>query len=135
MWSWVLGFVGVLGFILAGKKIWWSWYINLGNQILWLIYSLVTEQYGFLVATAVYTVVFTKNAIAWTRDRNEDSIQNVLNVTYERDGSVSYHDENTLSKVYQGLIDAALTPAQAVDAVSQMQNHGIFFREYRKVTD
>lgn len=71
LWSWFLGLVGAVGFILAGKKYWWAWYVNLANQAFWLMYSLVTHQYGFLVATGVYTVVFTKNAIAWTKEREK----------------------------------------------------------------
>lgn len=67
-WSWILTVVGVTGFFLAGRKVWWSWYINLGCQALWFIYAFVTEQYGFIFAALVYTVVFTKNAIAWTKE-------------------------------------------------------------------
>lgn len=67
-WSWILTVVGVAGFILAGRKVWWSWYINLGCQALWFIYAFATEQYGFIFAAAVYTVVFTKNAVAWTKE-------------------------------------------------------------------
>lgn len=65
-WSWLLGFVGVVGFILAGKKIWWSWYINVACQALWFTYAMVTEQYGFIATALVYTVVFAKNAFSWT---------------------------------------------------------------------
>lgn len=68
-WSWLLTAVGVIGFILAGRKVWWAWYVNIGCQALWLAYALVTHQYGFIVASVVYTVVFTKNAISWTRER------------------------------------------------------------------
>jgi hypothetical protein len=67
-WSYILGIVGVIGFLLAGQKIWWSWYINLGNQALWLAYSIITEQWGFLLATAVYTAVFARNAYTWTKE-------------------------------------------------------------------
>ena len=72
-WSWVLTAVGVTGFVLAGKKIWWAWYINIGCQALWVTYAIVTEQWGFIVASAVYTVVFTRNALAWTREHREET--------------------------------------------------------------
>lgn len=67
-WSWLLTAVGVTGFVLAGRKVWWCWYGNLGCQGLWLAYALVTRQYGFIAAAAVYVVVFTRNAVAWTRE-------------------------------------------------------------------
>lgn len=40
-----------------------------------------------------------------------------------------HHDENTLRKVYEGLLKAGIFGQQAVDAVSEMQNQGILFRE------
>jgi hypothetical protein len=40
-----------------------------------------------------------------------------------------YLDENTLKKVYAGLLAAGIFGQQAVDAVSEMQNQGILFRE------
>ena len=69
-WSWVLTAVGLTGFILAGRKIWWAWHINIACQVLWFTYAIVTEQYGFVVAALVYTVVFTQNATRWTKERN-----------------------------------------------------------------
>lgn len=68
-WSWLLTAVGVTGFVLAGRKVWWAWYVNIGCQVLWVTYAVVTEQWGFIAASAVYTVVFTQNAIRWTRER------------------------------------------------------------------
>ena len=67
-WSWLLTAVGLTGFILAGRKVWWCWYVNLACQGLWFAYALVTKQYGFIAASVVYTVVFAQNAIRWTRE-------------------------------------------------------------------
>ena len=41
----------------------------------------------------------------------------------------TYHDENTLDKVWAGLSDAGIPPQQRLDAISAMQNNGILFRE------
>ena len=71
IWSWVLGSIGVVGFILAGKKIWWAWYVNIGNQFIWAAYAIVTQQWGFIVMTVVYFVVFIRNAIAWTKEHRQ----------------------------------------------------------------
>lgn len=70
-WSWILTVVGLTGFILAGRKVWWCWYINIGCQFLWFTYAIVTEQLGFVVASIFYFIVFTKNAIRWTKDYRE----------------------------------------------------------------
>lgn len=71
LYSWVLTAIGLTGFYLAGKRVWWSWYINIANQIVWFFYALYTEQWGFLAGVAVYTAVFVKNSYEWTRDREE----------------------------------------------------------------
>lgn len=71
IWSYLLTAVGITGFILAGRKVWWAWYVNIGCQVLWYAYAFATEQYGFVVAATIYTVVFTQNAVRWTRERHQ----------------------------------------------------------------
>lgn len=39
------------------------------------------------------------------------------------------HDEKTLRKVYMGLAAAGVTGQTATDAVNEMQNQGVLFRE------
>lgn len=72
VWSWVVTLVGVSGFWLAGRKIWWAWYVNIANQIMWVIFSLITGYYAFLIGTAVYTVVFVRNAYRWTKEHHKE---------------------------------------------------------------
>lgn len=66
--SWVIVAVGFIGFYFAGKRKWWSWYINLGCQSLWWSYALVTGQPAFLVSAAVYSGIFAWNAYKWTKE-------------------------------------------------------------------
>lgn len=68
IWSWLLTIVGVACFFLAGRKVWWAWYVGLAGQALWLAYSLITQQWGFLLGVALYTWVYTTNARRWTRE-------------------------------------------------------------------
>lgn len=68
IWSWLLSAVGLAGFFLAGKKVWWAWYVNIANQVLWTFYSFITEQWGFLAGTAFYLIVFSRNAYLWTKE-------------------------------------------------------------------
>lgn len=76
--TWVLTFLGLLGFYLAGKKVWWCWYINIANQLVWILYSVTTKQWAFLVGTAFYMYVFTRNAYIWTKEHNkqEETVYN-----------------------------------------------------------
>ena len=71
-WSVLLTVVGITGFLLAGCKVWWAWYVNIGCQFLWAAYAVATQQWGFIAASAVYAVVFTRNAVAWTIEHREE---------------------------------------------------------------
>lgn len=73
-WSWALTLIGVTGFWLAGRKVWWCWYVNIANQVLWVSYALVTGQLGFLLGVPIYLTVFGRNAYRWTRDRHPTPI-------------------------------------------------------------
>ena len=46
---------------------------NLANQVVWIVYSLLTQQYGFLVTAILYTVIFANNALKWTRARHQQT--------------------------------------------------------------
>lgn len=67
-WSWVVTLVGVTCFFLAGGKVWWAWYVGLAGQGLWFTYAVVTDQWGFIVGAFLYTFVYTRNAIKWTKE-------------------------------------------------------------------
>lgn len=66
IWSVILSVVGITGFVLAGQKVWWAWFINFFCQFLWLAYAVITEQWGFILAACVYMIVFGRNAVKWT---------------------------------------------------------------------
>lgn len=70
-WSWLLTAVGLVGFFLAGRRVWWCWYINLACQGLWFTYAIVTKQYGFVASAIVYVIVFGNNAIKWTKSHSQ----------------------------------------------------------------
>lgn len=68
LWSWVLTAVGVTGLYLAGKRVWWAWFVGLGAQVLWLAYALTTAQYGFVVSAFAYGWVYARNGRLWMRE-------------------------------------------------------------------
>lgn len=68
LWSWLLTAVGLIGFILAGRRVWWCWYINVGCQVLWFGYAIATRQYGFIASAIVYSAVFIQNARKWSKE-------------------------------------------------------------------
>ena len=61
-WDWAVTAVGLVGFWLSGSGVWWSWWVNVANQGLWVALALSTGQEGFLLGAAVYLVVFVSPA-------------------------------------------------------------------------
>lgn len=64
-WSWLLMVVGVTGMYLAGRRLWWGWLVGLGSEVLWLVYAIQTQQWGFIPFALIYAAVFIKNAREW----------------------------------------------------------------------
>ncbi len=102
--SWVVGFVGIVGFYFSGKRLWWAWYINLGSQALWIAFALVTGYSAFLAFAAAYSIIFGYNAFKWTREHfkikrilREDEAHILKKIEHERnmvleDGGMILHN-------------------------------------------
>lgn len=78
--SWVVTLVGCFGFWLGGKKVWWSWYVNIGNQIFWAAFAIITGYYALLVGVAFYLITFVRNAHLWTKEHFADQKQQLDNL-------------------------------------------------------
>jgi hypothetical protein len=66
--SWVLGSVGVAGIFFVGRKTIWGWFVLLFNEILWIAYALITDQYGFIFSAIAYGIVYVKSFLHWRQD-------------------------------------------------------------------
>ena len=53
---------------LMGNKNKYAPFVGIGNQVLWVIYVLMTKQHGLLLGVVMYLVVHIRNAMKW---RNE----------------------------------------------------------------
>jgi hypothetical protein len=64
-WSYVLAAIGVVGIFFVGRKHRWAWLWLIFNECLWIIYAVVTNQYGFIFAAVAYTLVYIKSFMSW----------------------------------------------------------------------
>lgn len=62
--SWVLTILGIVGFFVVSTGDKRGWLLNFSVQPIWLVYSLETKQYGFVLASVFYAWVFWRN---WRR--------------------------------------------------------------------
>lgn len=110
VWSGITAFVGLVGFWLAGRKVWWSWYVNIFNQIAWVIFALITGYYAFILSAFFYFVVFSRNAYLWTKNHRETMVAANYPTSDEREAVVINFDfddsqfEDTIKKS-RALID------------------------------
>ena len=70
LWSWGLAIIGVAGIYFVGRKTLWGWFVLLFNEAIWIIYAVVTEQYGFIVSAIAYGIVYVKSYLHWKEDAN-----------------------------------------------------------------
>lgn len=61
IWSYLLGALGLCGLYLAGKKKASAWVVGVVACILWGVYGIVSEQWGFLITSPVFTWVHARN--------------------------------------------------------------------------
>jgi len=71
MWAWGLSVAGLLGTYLTGKKFWWAWVWLSVYNLAWIAYSTITKQYGFLLASVVYQVIYARNAVKWRSEKHD----------------------------------------------------------------
>ena len=68
LWSWALAVVGVVGIYFVGKKTLWGWFVLLFGETLWVVYAVITEQYGFIVSAIAYGVVYVSSYFSWKKE-------------------------------------------------------------------
>mgnify|MGYP000093949135 FL=1 len=68
IWSWILAVIGVAGIFFVGRKTIWGWLILCVNEILWIAYALITDQYGFIFSAIAYAAVYVKSYLSWRKD-------------------------------------------------------------------
>ena len=80
IWSISLAAVGILGIYLAGSKNIWGWAVSFGAQAAWIVFALVTAQYGFILSALAYGWVYGRNFVKWRNERRTSSDAHVRDV-------------------------------------------------------
>lgn len=73
VWSIALAVIGIIGMHIAGKKSQWGWFIGLSAQALWIIFAIVTLQYGFILSALAYGTVYGRNWWKWRVEKRESA--------------------------------------------------------------
>lgn len=68
-WAWVLTGLQVVALWAAGRRRWWAWLLGAGVQPVWIVYAVLTSQYGFVPGCVISAAVQLHNFVA---DRDTD---------------------------------------------------------------
>lgn len=79
IWSFALAGIGVFGLFLAGKGNHYGWMVGIGAQVLWAIYAVTTQQWGFLLSCFAYGWVYAMPLYRrWRKQRDWESAYEAL---------------------------------------------------------
>ena len=68
-WGFALTAFGVSGMIIAASRPRIGWWVSLSGQSVWVVYAVVTRQYGFIFAAILYGLAYSRLLRAAYADR------------------------------------------------------------------
>lgn len=68
--SWLLGGLGVVGLLLAGRTSTRGigWVVGIGAQALWIVYAIASHQPGFIMSAVAFGIAYGVNLRVWLKD-------------------------------------------------------------------
>ena len=67
-WSYLLAVIGVAGIYFVGRKTIWGWFVLLFNEVLWIAYAIITQQYGFIFSAIAYAIIYIRSYVHWSKE-------------------------------------------------------------------
>jgi hypothetical protein len=68
LWSYLLAALALFISWQIGRKKAWAWLVAAITQLLWVVYALVTKQYGFVASALAFFVMNWCNYVKWRRE-------------------------------------------------------------------
>src|SRR2546423_15683729 len=76
-WSWILAASNILLLFLSwqvGNKRRWAWLGYIATNVLWIVYALDTDSYGFLLSAPAFIAIAIRNYLKWSPPRADDPL-------------------------------------------------------------
>ena len=77
-WSWLLFAIGVFGLWLYTAKPKIGPWFNIFSQVFWITYGFSTKQYGFIVSSIVYIILFSWMLVKAHRVKESKQQQDIM---------------------------------------------------------
>jgi len=68
--QWVLSATSAFMLWKMGNKVPYAPVIGLFNQIIWVVYVVMTKQWGLMPGVIMYAVIHARNTYLWQRDES-----------------------------------------------------------------
>lgn len=131
--SWIVAAIGLSGFFLAGRKVWWCWYVNIACQVFWFMYAWVSNTPAFFATAMFYSVVFTINAIKWTKEhiKHKSEVDQGLYRTRAVPIDARHFEGGgeSAEEIIEWLRTHDVRAWWKEEAVSRLNTHGLYVKE------
>lgn len=74
-WSILLPLVGAGGLYLTTRKLWAGYAVGLGVQVLWVVYAIVTAQWGFIGSALLFGWINILGIRSWHGYKEQKEVQ------------------------------------------------------------
>lgn len=71
LWSYGLSAVGLTVQYLAMKAPKWAWIVGFISQFPWLVYAVVSNQWGFFISSTLYAAVYAYNYVVMCKQERK----------------------------------------------------------------
>lgn len=69
-WSWILTLPQLFAQWQIGNLQRWAWLLAFTIDVLWIVYALLTTQYGFLISATLFGALAVRNWWRWGSQRS-----------------------------------------------------------------
>ena len=69
--SYIIGPLGLPGVYFIGSYKWWAWAYLTFVEICWIGFGLFTNQYGFIIGSSIYILLYIYNFYKWRTSWNQ----------------------------------------------------------------
>ena len=70
---WVLSVLGIYAAWQIGNKKPWVFKLKVFNQIIWIVWACISENWGFLPMAVVFTFIYLRNHYRWNESDEKTS--------------------------------------------------------------
>ena len=69
---WIISTIGIYVAWEIGNKRRWIFLVKVGNQTLWIVWIIISENWGFMPMGVAFTVIYLRNHFKWIKETEQN---------------------------------------------------------------